>query len=108
MVIRIRRPLKHNIGNGRFKSTLYKFTGKCFNYVWLLSRKLAFLWKYFRFPKWVEEKERKAGRSIPPPINRVPKVAEYNPLKGVSVGGLESVGSILKGIIPLKGGASPI
>jgi hypothetical protein len=95
MIIRIRRPLKHNVGQGRFKSTLYKFTGKCFNYVWLLTRKLAFLWKYFSFPKWVKEKAAKAGRPIPPSINRVPKVAEYNPLKGVSVRGLERVGDIL-------------
>jgi len=102
MINRIRRPLKWSVGRGRFKSTIYTFTGKCYNYMFKLARKLGNLWKFFHWPLWAHRKDQALKGKRSKTINRLPKMAEYNPQKGVSVGSLEGVGSILQRVLPLN------
>lgn len=93
-------PSQRNPEDGRFKTTLYKFTGKCFNRMFLLARKLGNLFKFYRWPEWARRKYQSEKAKAAQPVNRVPKLAHYNPIQGVSVtnSSPDGVVTILKGL----------
>ena len=49
---RTRRIKRDATGKYLFRPTLYKLTGKLFNYLYLLGRRLKTVFSFFRVPKW--------------------------------------------------------
>jgi hypothetical protein len=76
--------------------------------MFLLARKLGNLFKFYRWPGWANEKKIQKGTQASQANYRLPKMAEYNPLRGVSVSSLEVVGDVLRRLSPIKGKPSPV
>jgi hypothetical protein len=79
------RPSPRNPEDGRFKTTIYKFTGKAFNRMFLMGRKLNNLFKFYKIPEWLRRKNQSEKDGAAKKDNRLPKMADYNPLQGGSV-----------------------
>ena len=92
------RPSPRNPEDGRFKTTIYKFTGKAFNRIFLLARKLNNVFKFYRIPEWARRKLQSERDKAAKHANRLPQMAHYNPLRGVSVvkNSPVKVGEVLK------------
>jgi hypothetical protein len=56
LITRIRRHKMLKTGGIRFASTLYKFTGKAFNYLIALGKRVKDLFSFFRVPKWAQHR----------------------------------------------------
>jgi len=76
--------------------------------MFLLARKVNNVFKFYRIPEWARRQIQSQKDKAAKPDNRVPKVAHYNPLRGVSVIGNPpvKVGEVLKTMI--KGKPSPL
>jgi len=55
-ITRLRRIRLDSQGRLVFCSTLYKFTGKLFNWLYELGNKVKNLFSFFRLPKWADHK----------------------------------------------------
>lgn len=56
LIIRIRRHRVCKSGGILFASTLYKFTGKAFNFLISLAKRVQGLFSFFRVPKWAQHR----------------------------------------------------
>lgn len=54
LITRIRRHQMLKSGGILFASTLYKFTGKAFNFLISLAKRVQGLFSFFRVPKWAQ------------------------------------------------------
>jgi hypothetical protein len=54
IITRVRRHKMLKTGGIQFASTLYKFTGKAFNYLIALGKRVQGLFSFFRVPKWAQ------------------------------------------------------
>lgn len=95
------RPSPRNPEDGRFKTTIYTFTGKCFNRMFLLGKKISRLFNFYRLPEWYRRKLQSEKDKAAKLDNRLPKMADYNPSRGVVVSSSSpvKVGEILKTMI---------
>lgn len=68
--------------------------------MFLLARKFANLFKFYRWPEWARRKYQSEMAKSSKAVNRVPDMAHYNPLRGVIVknSSPEGVRTILKGL----------
>jgi len=55
-ISRLRRIRVDSQGRLVFSSTLYKFTGKLFNWLYGIGNRVKRLFSYFRLPKWADHK----------------------------------------------------
>ncbi len=74
-----------------FCSTLYKFTGKLFNYLVYVGNRVKRLFSFFRLPKWADHQltqKQAFSRELPGSVEKVlikerdGTLAEYNPSTG--------------------------
>ena len=95
MIERIRRHRKGSLGQMIFCSTLYKFKGKLFNWLYSLAKRLRNFFSFYRVPKWAQykpKKELKVSFSTPP--SRSPPTLEKEK------GGPTAIKDILEGLTP--------
>lgn len=77
-----------NENNKKFKTTLYKLSGKIFSQVKSLEKRISNLSKFMRCPEWLRRKKQSEKDKAAKNNNRVPLLASHNP-KDIEMEGLE-------------------
>ena len=68
-----------NENNKKFKTTLYKLSGKLFSHIKSLEKRISNLGKFMRCPEWLRRKRQSEKDKAAKPSNRVPFMASHNP-----------------------------
>lgn len=68
-----------NENNKKFKTTLYKLSGKLFGHVKSLEKRISNLSKFMRCPEWLRRKKQSEKDKASKNNNRVPFMASHNP-----------------------------
>lgn len=68
-----------NENNKKFKTTLYKLSGKLFSQVKSLEKRISNLGKFMRCPEWLRRKRQSEKDKAAKSDNRVPFMASHNP-----------------------------
>ena len=66
---RIRRHRKSIFGGIVFCSTLYKFKGKLYNWLYSLGRRVQDLFSFYRVPKWAQHNSKTRESVLPFPLS---------------------------------------
>jgi hypothetical protein len=64
MIERVRRHKKGPFGQLLFRSTLYKFLGKVFNWLFSLAKRFRGFYSFYRVPKWAQHKPKKENNVL--------------------------------------------
>lgn len=65
MIERVRRHRRGRLGQMIFCSTLYKFKGKLFNWLYLVTKRLKSFFSFHRVPFWAQYKPKKELNVLP-------------------------------------------
>lgn len=68
-----------NENNKKFKTTLYKLSGKLFSHIKSLEKRISNLGKFIRCPEWLRRKKQSEKDKDAKNNNRVPFLASHNP-----------------------------
>jgi hypothetical protein len=72
--VRIRRHTKAQDGHLILRSTLYKFCGKLFNWLYGVKKWIGRIFRVFAVPKWAQHnslQERKVSSGVSPPVEKM-------------------------------------
>lgn len=72
--VRVRRHIKGDDGQIVFRSTLYKFCGKLFNWLYGVKRWVSGIFRCFRVPKWSQHNSQRESEVLNEPSHFVEKV----------------------------------
>lgn len=72
--VRIRRHIKADDGHIVFRSTLYKFCGKLFNWLYGVKQWISGIFRSFRVPNWSQHNSQRESKVLPAPSHFVEKL----------------------------------